>query len=141
MYLLDTVVLSELRKRHRDPNVVRWIGAVQAADLFVSTATVAEVERGIERLRVAEPKFATELAAWLDIVLRVYAERILPLTTNVARRWGRLAAHVADREMHLAVAATALEYGLIVATRDVADFAPTGVVTFNPFDPGPPQGT
>lgn len=135
MYLIDTVVLSELRKRRRDPNVVKWIGSVYATDLFLSTITVAEVERGIERQRTANPPFAAELAGWLDIVLRAYAERVLPLTVNVARRWGRLAAHLADKEMDLAIAATALEHGLIVATRNVSDFAPTGVATFNPFDP------
>jgi predicted nucleic acid-binding protein len=137
MYLVDTVVLSELRKRSRDANVVKWIGSVAAADLFLSTITIAEIERGIERQRTANPAFAEELAQWLDIILRVYAERVLPLTVNVARRWGRLAAQIGNTELDLAIAATALEHGLIVATRNTSDFAPTGVATLNPFDAHP----
>lgn len=137
MYLIDMVVLSELRKRRRNPNVVRWLESVPDTDLFLSAITVAEVERGIERQRAANPPFAAELASWLDVVLRAYAERVLPLTVNVARRWGRLAARATHNEIDLAIAATALEHGLVVATRNLSDFVPTGVATVNPFDPAP----
>lgn len=135
MYLLDTVVLSELRRRHRNPNVVGWIAATGPADLFISAVTVGEIERCIERQRPADPRFAEDLAAWLDATLRVYSERILPLDVPVARRWGRLAARIGNKGLDLAIAATALEHGLTVATRNVSDFAPTGVVTLNPFEP------
>jgi predicted nucleic acid-binding protein len=133
MYLLDTVVLSELRKRRRDAGVVAWIGSAAPADLCLSTVTVAEIELGIERQRAVDPAFAQELAGWLDVTLRAYGERILPLTVAIARRWGRLAAQIGNQELDLAIAATALEHGLTVVTRNVSDFARTGIATFNPF--------
>jgi predicted nucleic acid-binding protein len=132
LYLIDTDVLSELRKRKRDANVTAWIGAI-AADLFVSTVTIAEIERGIEQRRRDDPAFAQDLANWLDTTLRLYGERVLPLTVNIARRWGRLAAQVGNKDLDLAIAATALEHGLTVVTRNVAHYEPTGVEVANPF--------
>jgi len=74
MFLLDTVVLSELRKppRQRNRNLVRWIGEVPSQDLFVSVLTVGEIERGIERQRQLNPPFAEDISAWLDMILRTY---------------------------------------------------------------------
>ena len=89
MFLLDTDVLSELRRRRRDRNVVAWIGDVTAADLFLSAVTIGEIELGIARQQVLNPGLAQELTEWLDVTLRAYGERILPLA--IARRWGRLA--------------------------------------------------
>lgn len=137
MYLLDTVVLSELRKRRRNAHMVSWIGEVTQSDLFLSTVTIAEIELGIERQRSADPEFAADLASWLDATLRTYDERILPVTVAVARRWGRLAAKIGNRELDLAIAATALEHGLTVVTRNVSHFAATGVPILNPFEPAP----
>jgi predicted nucleic acid-binding protein len=133
MYLLDTIVLSELRKRRRDAGVVAWIGSVAPADLYLSAVTIAEIELGIERQRAVDPAFAQELGAWLDLTLRVYGDRILPLTVAIARRWGRLAAQIGNQELDLAIAATALEHGLTVVTRNVSDFERAGVATLNPF--------
>ena len=137
MYLLDTDVLSSLRKRKRDPNVVAWIGSVAPADLFLSAITIGEIERGIERQRTVNPTFADELAGWLDVTLRAYDERILPMRVDIARRWGRLAAQIGNQGIDLAIAATALEHGLTVVTRNVSDFEPTGVATLNPFNSRP----
>jgi predicted nucleic acid-binding protein len=134
VYLLDTDVLSELRRRKRDANVTAWIGAVAPADLFLSTVTIAEIECGIEQRRRDDPAFAQDLANWLDTTLRLYGERVLPLTVNIARRWGRLAAQVGNKNLDLAIAATALEHGLTVVTRNVAHHAPTGVGVVNPFE-------
>src|SRR6266851_5356693 len=110
MYLFDTVVLSELRKRKRDTNLIALINAAAPADLFLSTITIGEIELGIERQRTINPSFAHELAAWLDATARVYGERILPLDIAIARRWGRLAARIGNKGLDLAIAATALEH-------------------------------
>lgn len=133
MYLLDTVVLSELRKRRRDPRVVDWIGSVAPSDLFLSAVTVGEIELGIEKQRSADPRFAEDLARWLEITLSAYGDRVLPLDVNVARRWGRLAAKIGNKGLDLAIAATAIEHGLTVVTRNLSDFAPTGAATLDPF--------
>jgi|SRR5271166_3904186 len=134
MYLLDTDVLSELRRRTRNRNAVAWISNVSAADLFLSAVTIGEIELGIARQRVLNPSFAQDLADWLDVTLRAYGERILPLTVGIARRWGRLAAQLGNKQLDLAIAATALEHGLTVVTRNVSDFEPTGVAVLNPFN-------
>ena len=133
MYLLDTDVISELRRRRRNRNVVAWISNVSAADLFLSVVTIGEIELGIARQRVRNPSFAKDLADWLEVTLRAYEERILPLTVGIARRWGRLAAQLGNKQPDLAIAATALEHGLTVVTRKVSDFEPTGVTVFDPF--------
>jgi toxin FitB len=134
MYLLDTVVLSELRKRQGNANVVAWIGTVADTDLYVSAATIVEIEFGIERQRRLDPPFAEALAGWLDTMLRIYGERVLPITVQIARRWGRLVAEIGNRDLDLAIAATAIEEGLTVVTRNVSHFAPARVATLNPFD-------
>lgn len=133
MYLLDTNVLSELRKPRRDPHVARWISTVPGSELYLSTVTFAEIERGIERQRVVDPAFAKQLADWLEFTLRAFGDRILPLTINIARRWGRLAATIGNTEVDLAIAATALEHGLTVVTGNVRHFQRTGVNLLNPF--------
>lgn len=99
MYLLDTVP-SELRKKPewRNPHVVSWLGAASSDELF-----------------------ADALTAWLDVILRNYGERILRLTTAIARRWGRLSARIGNNGIDLAIAATALEHGLTIVTRNVSD--------------------
>jgi predicted nucleic acid-binding protein len=134
MFLLDTVVISELRKplRQRNPNLVNWIEAVYSQDLFISVVTIGEIERGIERQRQLDPQFAASLAAWLDVVLRTYEGRILPVDIAVARRWGRLSHQMGNKGLDLAIAATALENGLAVVTRNVADFERTGVSVLDP---------
>lgn len=135
MFLLDTVVLSELRKplRQRNTNLVYWIEAISSRDLFVSVVTVGEIERGIERQRRLNPQFAARLTAWLDVVLRTYEGRILPVDIAVARRWGRLTQQIGNKGLDLAIAATALEHGLTVVTRNVSDFERTGVSVLDPF--------
>lgn len=136
MFLLDTVVLSELRKRpsQRNRNLIAWIKTTSSQDLFVSVVTIGEIERGIERQREVNQQFATELAAWQEMILRIHEGRILPINVAVARRWGRLSQQIGNKGLDLAIAATALEHGLTVATRNVSDFIPTGVDVFNPFD-------
>ena len=110
-----------------------WFGSAEPSSLFISAATIGEIELGIERQRANDPAFAVDLEHWLDATLRLYEDRILPLDVHVARRWGRLASRIGNKGMDLVIAATALEHGLTVVTRNVADFAPTGVTAINPF--------
>lgn len=139
MYLLDTVVLSELRKRppRRNPHVVSWLASVSPDELFISAISIGEIERGIARQRSVDPAFANALAAWLGVVLRNYGERILPLGVDIARRLGKLSAEIGNNGIDLAIAATALEHGLVIATRNVSDFAATGAALLDPFEPRP----
>lgn len=109
MYLLDTVAFSELFRRRPHAAFVRWLAATSEDRLFLSTVTIGELERGIERQRGQEPAFAEALSAWLERSLDIYAERILPFTTNVALRWGRLSARLGRDDIDLLIAATALE--------------------------------
>jgi predicted nucleic acid-binding protein len=89
MYLIDTVTLSELRRRRRDTRLVAWFERQRTADLFVSVISIGEIERGIAAQRASNPGFAAALARWLDTVLALYGERILPFDLSAARRWGR----------------------------------------------------
>lgn len=133
MFLIDTVTLSALRKRQRNPNVVAWFERQRTADLFLSVISIGEIERGIARQRATDPDFARALAAWLDRVLTLYDERIVPFDLRAARRWGALSAALGNDSADLMIAATALEHGLTVVTRNVSDFAPTGVAAVDPF--------
>jgi predicted nucleic acid-binding protein len=133
MFLIDTVALSELRRRQRNPSVVAWFERQRTTDLFLSVVTIGEIERGIARQRATDPDFAPVLAAWLDRVLALYGERVLPFDLRTARRWGLLSALLGNDSADLMIAATALEHGLTVVTRNVSDFAPTGAAVLDPF--------
>jgi predicted nucleic acid-binding protein len=135
LYLLDTMVLSALRQRQRNPNLVAWLQIVPESDLHLSVVTVGEVEKGIAIVSPRDPEFAHRLAVWLDEMLRRFAPRILPIDTATARRWGRLAAAHGHDGADLLIAATALEHGLTVATSNIRHFADTGVTLINPMAP------
>jgi predicted nucleic acid-binding protein len=134
MYLIDTVVFSELYKRHRHPGFVQWFGDKTQDVLFLSTITIGEIERGVEVQRRRNPSFAAALLAWLEQSIAGYDNRILPVTIDIARRWGQLTVQIGHAGADLLIAATALEHGLTVATRNVRHFAPTGVAVENPFE-------
>lgn len=136
MFLLDTVVLSETRKRSRDPSVVTWLSQQRDADLFLSVVTIGEIERGIAQQQTRNPDFAKTLSKWLDRVLTLYGDRILPVDTATARRWGELSAAHGDNGADLLIAASALTHGLTVVTRNERHFRPTGVDVCNPFASG-----
>ncbi len=136
MYLVDTDVLSALRKRHRHPGVVEWLSGRRTSELFLSVVSIGEIERGIALQRAKAPAFARALEEWLDRLLMLYGDRILPIDRDTARRWGRLGAAMGHDGADLLIAATALENGLTVVTRNVRHFEPTGVAVFNPFDDG-----
>ena len=132
MFLLDTDVLSALRRRERNPNVSRWVEGRRTSDLHISVVTVGEIERGITQQQRHDPSFAQELALWLDRVLAWYSDRILQVDAATARRWGQLSATIGHEGADLIIAATALEHGLTVVTRNVRHFEPTGVPIVDP---------
>lgn len=131
MILLDTVVVSELRKARPNPRVIEWMRGLREADVFLSVVTIGEIERGIRKVR--DTDFALALTRWLEELLRFYGDRILPVTPEIARHWGRLSADLGHEGADLLVAATAAVHRLTVATRNVRHFAPTGVPVFDPF--------
>jgi predicted nucleic acid-binding protein len=136
MFLLDTVILSETRKRHHDPGVVAWLSQQRDADLYLSVVTIGEIERGIAQQQTRNPDFAQTLSQWLDRVLTLYDDRILPVDTATARRWGELSAAHGNNGADLLIAASALTRGLTVVTRNERHFRPTGVDVCNPFVEG-----
>ena len=137
MFLIDTDVLSMLRRRERSPAIARWVAKQRTADLHLSVASVGEIERGIAQQRRLNPTFADALAAWLDGLVALYGERILPIDLQTARRWGQLADAVGHANADLLIAATALERGLTVVTRNVRHFEPTGASVLDPSAAGP----
>lgn len=137
MYLIDTCVISELRKGDRcNPGVHRFFTAAEAAGdpVYLSAVTVGELRRGVELLRHRgdEPQ-ARRLETWLQTVLADYADYVLPLDAEIAQVWGRLRVPHPENALDKQIAATALLHGLTVVTRNVEDFAPTGVRVLNPF--------
>ena len=138
MFLLDTNVISELRKAgdgKADTSVVTWLASVDAATCYLSAVTLMEIELGILRIERRDPAQGTRLRAWMNQhILPEFVDRTLPVDTAVALRCARL--HVPDPrpERDAFIAATALAHGMTVVTRNVADFAPTGVPLLNPWD-------
>ena len=131
MFLVDTDVLSALRRRERNPGIARWVLEQRAANLHLSVLSVGEIERGISQQERVNPEFARALASWLDGVVAFYAERILAIDLATTRRWGQLSAMLGHDGADLLIAATALERGLTVVTRNVRHFQPTGVAVFD----------
>lgn len=134
MYIIDTNVLSALRKPKSSEGVRAWLLSKPESALFISVITLGEIERGIGLTQARDPVFARDLRSWLDATINLYADRILPFGSHEARLWGALSARLGHGGADLLIAATALAHGAIVATRNVSDFAPTGVVLENPFD-------
>ena len=138
IYLLDTNVVSELRKKssgNADRNVVAWESGVSADTVYISVVTVMELELGTLRITRRDPLQGAILRSWVDnSVLKSFAGRILPVDVEVAQRAAAL--HVPDpRPEHDALlAATALVHKMTVVTRNTVDFTPTGVATLNPWD-------
>ena len=133
MYLLDTNVVSELRRPSPHQAVVAWIEGVTADDLFLSVVTIGEIQAGIELTREQDAGKARELEAWLGAVLLSF--NLLPMNAATFREWARLKHRRSDTLMEDAmIAATAVVHRLTVVTRNVRDFDQLGVEVLNPFE-------
>ncbi|WP_053214270.1 type II toxin-antitoxin system VapC family toxin [Pseudomonas sp. Q12-87] len=134
MYLLDTQVISELRKPQADKNVQAWARSVPAPSLYVSAITVLELETGVLRFERKDPEQGSRLRAWLDNhVMPAFAGRILAVDRAVALRCARLHGPDRSNECDAMIAAIALVHGLTVVTRNAADFQSSGVALLNPW--------
>lgn len=133
-FLLDTNVVSELRKRHRaDPNLLRWFARNEAAEFWLSVLVVGELRRGVELIRRRDEVSAARLTTWFDSLMDDYADRVLPVTVAIAERWARITTPDPAPAVDGLLAATALEHGLVLVTRNVSDVARTGVPVVDPF--------
>jgi predicted nucleic acid-binding protein len=139
MYLLDTNAVSEMRKAAKAHPCVRdWAGSVPAASLFISVATILELQKGVLLVERRDARQGAMLRIWLhDHVVPAFGNRVLPFDASIAMRCAEL--HVPDPrpERDAMIAATALEHGLTVVTRNVRDFQGTGVRLINPWEPQP----
>ncbi len=135
-YLVDTNVVSELRNRAKaNAGVIAWESGVDSSSVFLSVISVLELETGTQSMERRDARQGTELRRWLDTrVLPSFESRILPIDLQTALRYAGL--HVPNRRSYrdALIAATALVHGMTVVTRNVADFAPTGVRVLNPWD-------
>ncbi len=133
MYLLDTNIVSELRRPRPQRSVVEWIRGTPPEQLYLCAVTIGEIQPGIEITREQDGAKAAELEAWLDLVLASY--NVLPVDANAFREWARLMHGRSDTLLQDAlIAAVAAVHGLTVVTRNVRDFQQLGVEALNPFD-------
>lgn len=130
-YLLDTNVLSEARRQ--TPQAVVWLRAVDPAALFVSVISVGEITRGITIRERIDPVAAASLSRWLDGLRQLYADRVLPIDDRIATAWGHLMARRSFPVSDGLIAATARVHSLTLVTRNISDFADTGVDVVNPW--------
>lgn len=133
MYLLDTNVVSELRRVRPHGAVVAWLESARDEDLHLSAVTIGEIQAGVEIAREQDPDKAAEIEAWLDQVAETF--NILSVDASTFRTWARLMHGKSERLIEdVMIAATAAVHDLIVVTRNMRDFEGLGVRTFNPFD-------
>ena len=132
-FLLDTNVVSEIRKKKPHPGVSRWFSSVPESELFLSVLVIGAIRQGVDRLARHDPAQAEVFERWLAQLVAVYEDRIVPITTDVAEAWGRLNVPDPVPVVDGLLAATALVRDWTLVTRNTADVASTGVSLFNPF--------
>jgi predicted nucleic acid-binding protein len=140
-FLLDTNVVSEIRKPGPDPGVAEWFASTPADRLFLSVLVVGEIRQGIERLARRDPAQAEIFEHWLSELIGRYGNRLVPITERIAQAWGRLNVPDPVPVVDGLMAATALVHDWTLVTRNVNDVSSTGVRLLNPFsirrdDPG-----
>jgi len=134
-FLLDTNILSELRKRRlANARVQAWYNTVRSAELFTSVLVIGEIRRGIELKRATDPAFAAKLERWLRWIQQDFQDKILPVTQEIAEVWGTLSPMRSLAEPDGLIAATAMHHNLILVTRNVRDVRRSGVGVLNPWD-------
>jgi hypothetical protein len=133
-YLLDTNIVSEARKGERaDPGVVAWLSSIRERELYISVLVVGEIRQGIERLKRRDPAQAEAFNAWLERLLRDYADRVVPVNAEIAEEWGRMNVPDPLPAVDGLMAATAKARDMTFVTRNTTDVARTGVRLLNPF--------
>ena len=131
--ILDTDVVSLLRRPERMPRLAAWRDGVDDAALFTTVVTLGEIERGIHRQRRIDPQFAETLSDWARAIKRAFADRILDFDAAAAQVWGRLTVERGYESADLLIASIALSRDAAIVTRNTADFAATGARLVNPF--------
>jgi toxin FitB len=133
VYLLDTNVVSELRRTRPHPALIAWLAGAAADELFLSAVTLGELQAGVEMTRRQDPARAEAIEAWVDVLANTFD--ILPMDGAVFRRWAQLM-HRRSRDLieDAMIAATALVHNLTVVTRNVRDFERLGLTVVNPFE-------
>ena len=136
-FLLDTNVVSELRKHVPDPNVLAWYATVTSTELFVSVLTIGEIRLGIERLRRKDEPQADLLEQWLHGLHVIYRDHLIDVDADVAEEWGRLNVPDPLPVIDGLLAASAKVRGWTLVTRNTADLQRSGTALLNPFEPPP----
>jgi predicted nucleic acid-binding protein len=131
MYLVDTNVVSEARRGA--PKAVAWLRSVDPLSVHLSVLTLGEIMRGIALKQKSDPQAAGRLAEWLHKLRNDHADRILPITAQIAAEWGRIAATRPRGDIGGLIAATAIVHDLIIVTRNVVDFNDTGASVIDPW--------
>jgi predicted nucleic acid-binding protein len=134
-FLLDTNVVSEARRPRGNTHVKAWVASMPSKSLYLSVLVIGEIRRGTDQLYRSDPAQAAVYEAWL-VGLRIeYADRIIPVTAEIAEEWGRLNVPITIPTVDGLMAATAKVHGLTFVTRNTSDVARTGVRLLNPFEP------
>jgi toxin FitB len=132
-YLLDTNVISETRRSRPDTGVIAFLSAAASDGLFLSVLTLGELSKGVALKRRTDPAAASELGTWVEGIATNFADRILPIDTATALRWGELSAGGNPPVIDMLIAATALSRDLTLVTRNTRDFQSTGVLLLDPW--------
>lgn len=133
-YLIDTNVISEVRKRRPDPHVLTWWDSVESEQIFISILTIGEIRLGIERLRRKDGDQATMIERWLNGLKTSYHDRIVGIDARTAEEWGRLNAPDPVPVIDGLLAATARVHNWTLVTRNTAGLGRTGTALLNPFE-------
>lgn len=133
IYILDTNVISAVRRTDRAPQVAAWLAGQAEETLFLSVITLGEIERGIRLQEPRNPDFARDLRYWLDRTVSLFADRVLSFDPRDALIWGELSARLGHPGADLMIAAQAIRRDASVVTGNIVDFAPTGARVIDPF--------